>query len=100
MEEHLADTLSVEQLAQRAHVSPRTFARQFGAVTGTTPYQWLLSQRLLWAQRLLETSDVPVELVAQRCGLDSAATLRQHFRRRFSTSPQSYRQTFRRSAAG
>jgi transcriptional regulator GlxA family with amidase domain len=95
MLEHLDEPLSVEDLARRAHVSPRTFARRFRAVTGTTPHQWLLSQRVLLAQRLLETSDESVEWVAWRCGMGTAANLRQHFQRVMGTSPLSYRRTFR-----
>ena len=95
MLEHVDDDLSVEQLARQARTSPRTFARRFRAVTGTTPHQWILSQRVLLAQRLLETTDEPVERVAQRCGFGSAAGLRQHFTRVVSASPQAYRRAFR-----
>jgi transcriptional regulator GlxA family with amidase domain len=95
MLEHLDEPLPVEELAQQAAMSPRTFARRFRAVTGTTPHQWLLSQRILLAQRLLETTDDPVEWVAQRCGFGSAGALRAHFQRATSTSPLAYRRTFR-----
>jgi transcriptional regulator GlxA family with amidase domain len=95
--DHLDQDLDVEQLARRARLSPRTFARRFKAATGTTPLQWLLLQRVLHAQRLLETTDLPIELVAERCGFGSAATLRQHFGRATGTSPLAYRQTFRRA---
>ena len=95
MLEHLDEELSVEQLARRARTSPRTFARRFRAVTGTTPHQWLLRQRVLLAQQLLETTDEPVERVAQRCGFGSAAGLRQHFGRTMSASPLAYRRAFR-----
>lgn len=95
MLEHVAEDLSVEQLARQACTSPRTFARRFRAVTGTTPHQWLLSQRILLAQRLLETTDEPIEKVAERCGFGSAGTLRQRFTRAVSASPAAYRRTFR-----
>lgn len=95
MLEHVAEDLSVEQLARRARTSPRTFARRFRAATGTTPHQWLLRQRVLLAQQLLETTDEPVELVAQRSGFASAAGLRQHFGRAVSASPLAYRRAFR-----
>ena len=98
MLEHVGDELSVEHLARRAGTSTRTFARRFRAATGTTPHQWILSQRILLAQRLLETTDDPIELVAQRCGFGSAAGLRQHFTRAVSASPQAYRRTFRAEA--
>jgi transcriptional regulator GlxA family with amidase domain len=95
MLEHVAEDLSVEQVARRARTSPRTFARRFRAVTGTTPHQWLLRQRVLLAQQLLETTDEPVEWVAQRAGFGSAAALRQQFSRAVSASPAAYRRTFR-----
>lgn len=96
---HLEDPISVMDLAGRAAMSPRTFARRFRATTGTTPHQWLLRQRVLLAQRLLETTDLPVEIVAGRCGLGTAANLRQHFQRIVQTSPNAYRRTFQREFA-
>ena len=99
MLEHLDEPLSVETMADRAAMSPRTFARRFRATTGTTPGQWLVRQRVLLAQRLLETTDDPVELIAVRCGFGTAAGLRLHFRRVLDTSPLVYRRTFRRIGA-
>ena len=55
--------------------------------TGSTPLQWLLQQRVALAQRLLETTDLPVDLVAHRAGFGSAPNLRQHFGRLVGTSP-------------
>jgi transcriptional regulator GlxA family with amidase domain len=95
--EHLDRELSVDDLARRARLSPRTFARRFKMAAGTTPLQWLVTQRVILAQRLLESTELPVEAVAQRCGFGSAATLRQHFGRVVGTSPVAYRQTFRRA---
>ena len=100
MLENLHRPVSVDDLAARSHMSGRTFARRFRAVTGTTPHQWLLSQRVLLASRLLETSDESVERVAQRCGMGSAANLRIHFQRVVGTSTQAYRRTFRQAEAG
>lgn len=91
---HLDEDLTVEQLATVAHQSPRTFARHFRAATGTTPLQWLLRQRITEARRLLETSDLPVERVAEAVGFGTAAALRQHFGRVVGTSPTSYRRSF------
>jgi transcriptional regulator GlxA family with amidase domain len=95
MLERLEEPLLVEDLARRAAMSPRHFARRFRAVTGTTPHQWLLSQRLLLAQRLLESTDEPIERVAERCGFGAANALRAHFQRALGTSPQAYRRAFR-----
>jgi transcriptional regulator GlxA family with amidase domain len=80
-------------------MSPRTFARRFRQVTGTTPGEWLLEQRLTFARRMLETTDQTVERIAHRCGFGSAATLRHHFAERIGTSPRRYRHTFRGAQA-
>ena len=92
--EHLDRPLSVQMLADRALMSPRTFARRFRDATGTTPHQWLLGQRVGHAQRLLEQG-LSVEQVAGRCGFGSAATLRTQFARWRGISPSSYARTFR-----
>jgi len=94
MSEHLDEPLTVSGLAARVHMSPRTFARRFRDETGTTPHQWLTHQRLLLAERLLEETGLPVDAVARRTGFGNAATLRHHFSRARSTTPQSYRQSF------
>jgi transcriptional regulator GlxA family with amidase domain len=94
VQEHLNEPLSVADLAARSAMSPRTFARQFLAATGTTPHQWLQRQRVHLAQRLLETSDFSVESVAAGSGFCTAGNLRKHFSRIMRTSPQAYRRTF------
>jgi AraC family transcriptional regulator, transcriptional activator FtrA len=98
MSGHLDAEQPVEELARRALMSPRTFARRFRAETGTTPHHWLTGQRVLFAQRLLETTDHDVEAVARRCGFGNAATLRHHFSSRVGTSPTRYRRTFNQAA--
>ncbi len=94
MQDHLDEQVTVEDLAARSAMSPRTFARRFLATTGTTPYQWLVRQRVQLAQRLLEVGDLSVEAVADQSGLGTAANLRKHFGRMVHTSPQRYRRTF------
>jgi transcriptional regulator GlxA family with amidase domain len=92
---HLAEDISVEALARRALMSPRSFARRFKATTGTTPHAWLLDQRLTAAESLLEASDAPVEEIARLVGFGTAAGFRDQFSRRRGVSPRAYRQTFR-----
>ncbi|MYV97971.1 helix-turn-helix domain-containing protein [Streptomyces sp. SID3343] len=94
MEQRLATDLTVDQMAEHAHMSARSFARRFQQETGTTPYEWLTTQRVLLARELLEETDLPVDVVAERSGFGSAATLRHHFLRRRGTTPQNYRRTF------
>ena len=91
---HLAEDHSVASLAGRAAMSERTFARRFSAETGTTPHKWLTQQRVLAARHLLESSDLPVEQVADRVGFGSAVVLRDHFRRATGLAPSTYRQRF------
>ena len=94
-QEHLDEPITVEDLAARSSMSERSFARHFAAATGTTPYRWLLGQRVQLAQRLLESSDLPIDAVADKSGFSTAANLRKHFGRVVRTSPYAYRQTFR-----
>jgi len=100
LQEHLDQPVTVNDLAARAAMSPRTFARRFLAAVGTTPYQWLVRERIRLAQRLLETSDLPVEIVAERSGFGSADNFRKHFARGLRTSPQAYRRAFQHRKAG
>jgi transcriptional regulator GlxA family with amidase domain len=95
MSEHLADQVTVDQLAARALMSPRTFARRFVQETGTTPQRWLTGQRILLAQQLLEETDETVDVVADRSGFGNATALRHHFRIWRATTPLAYRKTFR-----
>ncbi len=101
--ERLDQPLAVADLADRAHLSPRTFARRFREEVGVTPLQWILEQRVRLAQELLEMTDDSVEHIARRAGFGTSASLRQHFGRMISVSPQSYRHVFRhrsRAAVG
>jgi len=98
LQSHLDQSVSVRDLAERAAMSPRTFARRFLSSTGLTPYQWIVRERIRLAQRLLETSDLPVDAIAVKTGFATAGNLRKHFSRTVRTSPHAYRDSFRRSA--
>ena len=94
--EHLDEPLSVEAMARHATMSPRTFARRFRDVTGTTPHQWLLRQRVLHAQRLLETHRRARSRSSPRAAASRRRrSCREHFTRIAGTSPLAYRRTFR-----
>jgi transcriptional regulator GlxA family with amidase domain len=97
---HLDQTLTVRQLAARANMSERTFARRFVQDTGTTPQRWLIGQRILLAQQLLEESDETVDAIADRAGFGNATALRHHFRAWCGTTPNAYRRLFRGDHAG
>jgi AraC family transcriptional regulator, transcriptional activator FtrA len=98
MVEHLDQPITVDDLAARIHMAPRTFARRFRTEVGATPHDWLTAQRILLARRLLEDTDLAVESVAVHAGFGDAATLRHHFARRIGATPHGYRTTFRTRA--
>ncbi|MGC9670221.1 helix-turn-helix domain-containing protein [Planosporangium sp. 12N6] len=87
--------LTVEDLARRANMSSRNLGRHFKAVTGTTPLQWLSTQRIRRAQELLENTDDSIDAIAEAAGMGTATTLRRHFNRTVGVSPDAYRRTFR-----
>ena len=91
---HLGEDLTIETLANQAHMSRRTFIRAFRASTGATPSAWVRSQRLDAARHLLESSSLSMDQVAAECGFGSAVTLRQNFARAFATTPTDYRRRF------
>ncbi|MET3179868.1 helix-turn-helix domain-containing protein [Variovorax gossypii] len=94
---HLDTPHELDDLARRALMSRRNFTRRFRESTGTTVGQWMQNQRLALAQRLLETTDHPVERVATGAGFGSAVSLRKHFVSAFKLSPTAYRQQFSRA---
>jgi AraC family transcriptional activator FtrA len=95
---HLDRPLGVEDLARAAALSSRSLVRRFHAELGSTPHRWLVQQRVLAAQRRLETSHASVEEIATSVGFGTAQTLRIHFRRILRTSPDAYRRKFERRA--
>ncbi|MER6592365.1 helix-turn-helix domain-containing protein [Micromonospora purpureochromogenes] len=93
--ERLNRPLTVEDLARQANMSSRNLARHFKSVTGTTPLQWLSTQRIRRAQELLENSDNSIDAIAEAAGMGTATTLRRHFHRTVGVPPDAYRRTFR-----
>ncbi|HEY3556834.1 MAG TPA: helix-turn-helix domain-containing protein [Kribbella sp.] len=94
-QERLDQPLTVTDLARQANTSSRHLGRQFRSVTGQTPLQWLLTQRVRRAQQLLESTDDGIEKVAVATGLGTATTLRRHFQRVVGVPPTTYRRSFR-----
>ncbi|BCM64719.1 putative AdpA-family transcriptional regulator [Streptomyces sp. EAS-AB2608] len=96
----LDEPLTVEDMARQARMSSRHLGRHFKQVTGTTPLQWLHTQRIRYAQELLETTDDTVDTIAAATGMGTATTLRRHFARTVGVSPDTYRRTFRSQTTG
>jgi transcriptional regulator GlxA family with amidase domain len=97
--DHLDEPLTVEDLAARAAMSPRTFARRFADETGTTPAAFVEDLRVENARRLLETTDLTVAAIATQVGMRTGETLHRAFQRRMATTPDRYRQHCARRAS-
>ncbi len=98
LHQHAAEPHTVDALAARAAMSPRTFLRQFKAATGSSPYDWLIVQRVEIAKMLLESGsergETSLGRIAAAAGFGAVETLRHHFRRLVGVSPAAYRQRF------
>jgi AraC family transcriptional activator FtrA len=92
---NLAEAITVETLAGRAHMSTRTYLRQFKRSSGTSPIRWLIAQRLQASLPLLETTAASIDEIAAATGFETATTYRHHFARAMRTSPTAYRRAFR-----
>ncbi len=91
-----AAAVDVPALAAHALMSERTFIRRFKAEVGTTPRRWLDAQRTARARELLETTRLPVEVVAAKAGFGSVTALRVHLRAATGATPASYRRSLGR----
>ena len=92
--ENLDKNLTIDDLAQRACMSERTFRRKFEAEIGSSATRYITQARITMAQTLLETTDLPLSAVARRCGFKSPATLRYAFVSEFDVTPSDYRLRF------
>ncbi|MDQ6778803.1 MAG: helix-turn-helix domain-containing protein, partial [Actinomycetota bacterium] len=97
--DHLTEDVSVPALAKRCFMSPRNFARVFAREVGLTPAVYVEKLRIERASMLLESTDLPVEEVAARCGYGTVETLRRAFARRLRVSPSEYRSRFQPAPA-
>ncbi|MEU4772300.1 helix-turn-helix domain-containing protein [Micromonospora sp. NPDC023644] len=97
--EHLDRPLTLAELAARSNMSVRTFSRRFQDEVGVSPMTWLTQQRVERARELLESSDLPVDRIAEQAGFGSGGSLRQHLLAATGVSPRAYRRTFRPASA-
>lgn len=100
MRENLARDLRVEQLAARAGMSERSFARAYAASTGSTPARSVEAMRVEAAAGLLESTRLPLKQVAAAVGFGDEQNLRRVFLRRFGVNPLAYRERFADRGAG
>lgn len=95
LRQHLHEPHNLDELAQRVMMSRRTLTRHFMKATGSSVAEWLIAERLRRSQTLLESSQLPVERIAEQVGFQSPVTWRQHFKSHFGVSPAEWRKTFR-----
>lgn len=98
-EKHPTGDLTIEVLAERAAMSPRTFCRRFKEQVGTSPGLWVQRLRTRRAQMLLEETDLSIEEIALKSGFDSSSSFRERFRQKLKCSPVAYRRSFRNNDA-
>lgn len=89
--DHLDETLSVEQLAELAAMSPRNFSRQFKAHVGMTPGDFITRLRLEEACRRIDSGGAQLKDIARQCGFASEQNLRRAFRKHLGILPAEYR---------
>lgn len=97
--ENLNGDLRVATLARRAGMSERSFIRAFREDTDKTPADFVRLARLQDARRLLEETTFAPKLIAERCGIGSAAAMRRLFLREIGVTPADYRERFHAEAA-
>jgi transcriptional regulator GlxA family with amidase domain len=95
MRAHLAESLTIERLADHAAMSPRHFARTFSAETGTTPAKAVERIRLEIARAAVETSHAPFERIAEESGFGDPGHMRRAFLRSLGQPPQALRRAAR-----
>lgn len=93
--QNLSEALSVEQLADRAAMSPRNFARLFAQETGVTPAKAIERLRVEAARALLDSGPLQVEDVALETGFGDPERMRRAFLRAFGQPPQALRRAAR-----
>jgi AraC family transcriptional regulator len=88
---HLAEDIHLHDLATLGYMSPGHFLRRFRATCGTTPYQYVLEQRLQRARVMLRQSADPIAHIARECGFGTASHLCARFHARFGLRPSTCR---------
>lgn len=87
---HLAEPLTVTELARQVSLSPSAFSRLFREVTGRSPYQFVKEQRLIRARELLGEGRLGVTDAARSVGYPSLSHFIKEFRVRFGSTPGEY----------
>jgi AraC family transcriptional regulator len=88
---HLAENVSLADIAQAAGLSAFHFSRAFKASTGVGPYRYLLERRIDRAKELISKTSVPLSLIAKMVGFKTASHFSRSFTDIVGISPRAYR---------
>jgi AraC-like DNA-binding protein len=88
---NLGEKITVEVLADIAHLSPSHFSRVFREDMGASPMEYVQKLRLQRAKKLLRAGDKPVTEIALECGFGSTSYLSACFQRRYKMTPMKFR---------
>ena len=91
MEEHLADKITLDEIAQLLHMNPNYFCRYFKKQTGLTPMTYLLQMRIEQSVKLLSTTEAKVLDIALSCGFDNFSYFIRKFKFYKGMTPMQYR---------
>jgi transcriptional regulator GlxA family with amidase domain len=92
--DHIGMAFSVDELADVAGMSVRTFSRHFAQEAGMTPREFVERARIDAARNLLEAGELPLKAVAYDCGFGDPDQMRAVFSRRLGVTPAQYREQF------
>lgn len=95
IEQHYQDAISLDALAESAHVSKSECLRCFKAALQTAPYQYLMEYRLAKAAELLRGTNVPISEIATRVGFGQTSHFGKCFREKTNMTPREYRKTYK-----
>lgn len=96
IDEHFAEDMTVEQLAKTNYISPDYLTKCFREVTGYTPKQYITANRLVYARKLLRTTDMTVDSVAYHAGFFNVNNFIRSFKQYYGETPGSYYKTARK----
>jgi AraC family transcriptional activator FtrA len=92
--QHIEQSIEVNQLADKANMTRRTFDRHFRKTINMSPKEWQIYQRLERTKTLLESTEQNIEVIAQHSGFETAMAMRHNFRKYLGVSPSIYRKQF------
>lgn len=95
LRDHLHESLEVGWIADEMNMSIRNFTRVFHRETGMPPAKFIEKLRVEAARKLLEDTDIPLERIAEQCGMGNLVSMRRIFLRHLLVTPSDYRRIFR-----